>query len=197
MKYTTLLIIRHGQTDWNISGKIQGHIDNSLNEKGHEQALNVASFLKNKNLSFGALYSSDLQRAHQTAQPISEAFSLDVVTTPLLRERQIGAWEGCTKQEWYESHGEHVDFDLDIIPGGEAKTEFLKRVVGQITLIAQNHIGEAIIVVSHAIAIRSYLGYLGYDINQWPPITNTSIITVKYHHAEQPHIELVSIECPG
>ena len=71
MSKTTLFLIRHGQTDWNLAGKIQGHADIPLNVTGKAQAKKVAQFLKKKQASLAALYSSDLQRAHQTAQEIS------------------------------------------------------------------------------------------------------------------------------
>lgn len=189
MESTTLFIIRHGQTDWNIVGKIQGQIDIPLNDTGKEQAQRVASFLKKKNVSFSALYSSDLQRAYQTAQPISKAFSLTTTLTPFLREQHVGIWQGRTRQEMREQHGGH--FDWERVPDGETKTEFLRRIVNHITLIAQNHINESVIIVTHAGAIKNFLVYGGYTINELP---NTALITVKYHHTGEQQIELISIE---
>jgi broad specificity phosphatase PhoE len=195
MKITTLLIIRHGQTDWNIAGKIQGHADVPLNETRQHQALKVASFLKEKNILLSALYSSDLQRAHQTAQSISQVFSLDIKTTPLLREQHGGLWQGKTKQQIAELHGAQ-DAIWEIVPGGETRADFLNRIVNHIALIAQNHPDESVAVVTHAGAIKNFLTHWKYDNNQWPSITNTAIVTVKYYHADEPHIELISIECP-
>jgi probable phosphoglycerate mutase len=195
MKSTILYIIRHGQTDWNIIGKIQGQIDIPLNDEGKEQAERVASFLKKKNASPHALYSSDLQRAHQTAQPISKTFSLNITATPHLRERHVGILQGLTKQQVSELHGKHWENDFDIVPDGETKAEFLKRITNQIALIAENHIDESVVVVTHGHAIRQFITHAGYDKDEWPPITNASIITVKYHHGDKPQIELISIEC--
>lgn len=196
MKSTTLFIIRHGQTDWNLEDKIQGHIDIPLNAQGMEQAQQVASFLKKKNVSFKALYSSDLQRAHQTAQPIAATFSLNIITTPHLRERHVGDLQGLTKQKVRETHGEHFDFDWEVIPGGETKTDFLRRIMNQITLIAQAHVNENVVMVTHGHAIRKLLTFAGYDINEWPAIINASIITVRYHHKDtsEPIIQLISVE---
>ena len=195
MKSTTLFIIRHGQTDWNTIGKIQGHIDIPLNDKGIEQAQSVASFLKKRNMSFDALYSSDLQRAQQTAAPISEAFSLNIITKPHLRERHVGVLQGLTKPQVYEQYGKHWEDVVDTAPGGETKTEFLKRFINQISLIAKNHINESVVIVTHGHAIRQFIAYAGYDKDECPAITNASIITVKYHHADERQIELISIEC--
>jgi 2,3-bisphosphoglycerate-dependent phosphoglycerate mutase len=75
MSTTKLFLIRHGQTDWNLAGKLQGHADIPLNATGKEQAQKVAQFLRKKQISLQALYSSDLQRAHQTAQEISKLFA--------------------------------------------------------------------------------------------------------------------------
>ncbi len=196
MKITTLLIIRHGQTDWNIAGKIQGHTNVPLNETGQQQALKLASFLKGKNILLSALYSSDLQRAHQTAQSISQLFSLNVVTTSLLREQHAGIWQGKTKQEIDELRPDPIDSLWEIVPGGETRADFLNRIVNQIRVIAQNHVDESVVVVTHAGVIKNFLNHLKYDNNQWPSITNTAIVTVKYYHAGEPHIELISIECP-
>lgn len=195
MKTTTLFIIRHGETDWNIIGKIQGHIDIPLNDTGIKQAQLVASCLQKKNVSPAALYSSDLQRAQQTAQPISKLFSLNIITTPDLRERHLGALQGLTKQELHDLHGQYWEDTFDTIPGGETKTELLKRFTNQINLIAKDHINESIVVVTHGHAISQFIAYAGYGKNEWPPITNASIITVTYYHENEPRIEIVSIEC--
>lgn len=195
MKSTTLYIIRHGETDWNIIGKLQGQIDIPLNAQGIEQAKKAASVLKNKNVSLAALYSSDLQRAHQTAHQISELFSLHIITTPHLRERHVGILQGLTKQQVYETHGKHWEDIVDTVAGGETKAELLIRFTNQISLIARNHSNESVAIVTHGHAIRQLIDYAGYDNNEWPPITNASIITLKYHHsADGPQIELISIE---
>ena len=195
MKSTTLFIIRHGETDWNIIGKIQGHIDIPLNDKGMQQAEQVACFLKKKNVSPDALYSSDLQRAHQTALPISKLFSLNVITTPHLRERHLGTLQGLTKQQLHDLHGKDWEDTFDTIPGGETKSELLKRFTNQINLIAKSHINKFIVIVTHGHAIRQFIANIGYGKDKWSSITNASIITIKYHHGDEPKIELISLEC--
>jgi len=194
MKITTLFIIRHGQTDWNLEGKVQGHIDIPLNDEGIKQAQQVAHFLKKKNVPFKALYSSDLQRAHQTAQEISEVCVLNIITTPNLQERHAGVMGGLTKKHIYELYGQGYDFDDEIIPSGEAKTAFMMRTTNQIALIAKAHINESVIVVTHGLVIRNFIAFAGYDKNEWPAITNAAIITVRYHHTDESQIELVSVE---
>ena len=99
---TKIFLIRHGQTAWNLAGKMQGHVDIPLNATGIEQAQRVAHFLKQKQVPLAALYASDLQRAHQTAQEISKLFELEIVLSADLREGHLGKLQGLTKQEMRE-----------------------------------------------------------------------------------------------
>ena len=97
MESTRILLVRHGETDWNASGRIQGHSDTPLNAAGRQQAQRAAQRLAPEPVR--ALYSSDLARAFETATIIGEPLGLTVVTSPRLRERQYGAWEGLTSAE--------------------------------------------------------------------------------------------------
>src|SRR5262245_34226909 len=97
MKVTRFLLVRHGETDWNATGRIQGHSDTPLNAVGREQARRVALRLAREPVR--AVYSSDLARAFETATIIGQPLGLTVVTSARLRERQYGAWEGLTAAE--------------------------------------------------------------------------------------------------
>src|SRR5215471_14440301 len=90
-------LIRHGQTDWNAAGRVQGHTPTDLNEAGRQQAQRLASILAGR--SFAAVISSDLPRAAQTAQVIADALKLKVQQTEALRERSFGTYEGATWEE--------------------------------------------------------------------------------------------------
>jgi len=94
---TRVLVIRHGETAWNRESRIQGHIDIPLNDQGRWQAERLAQALADEPLA--AIYSSDLQRAFDTAQAIAEATGLDVVADETLRERHFGDMEGLTHDE--------------------------------------------------------------------------------------------------
>ena len=93
--------IRHGETPWNAERRLQGHQDIPLNDLGLRQAVAAADYLRrcHARTPFAALISSDLQRARQTAGAIAEALTLDVCTTPGLRERHYGDFEGKTPAE--------------------------------------------------------------------------------------------------
>ena len=92
---TTLLLARHGETDWNREGRWQGGSDTSLNERGREQARELAQQLD----SVDAIYSSDLARAAETAAIIAGTLGVEVRVDPRLRERSFGDWEGLNAEE--------------------------------------------------------------------------------------------------
>jgi len=104
-KTTRILAIRHGETAWNVDTRIQGHLDIPLNDKGRWQAQRVARALATRD-PIHAVYSSDLQRAHATAQAIAAATGAPLATHVGLRERGFGLFEGKTyveiEQTWPE-----------------------------------------------------------------------------------------------
>jgi broad specificity phosphatase PhoE len=89
---TTLILIRHGQTDWNVEGRWQGQADPLLNERGREEARRTARALRR--FEFAALYSSDLRRAIETAQIIAVRMALQIIPELRLREIHLGVWQG-------------------------------------------------------------------------------------------------------
>jgi probable phosphoglycerate mutase len=100
----TLVLVRHGETDWNLTGRAQGHADVPLNATGHRQARAVARVMATFRPS--RLWSSDLARAHQTAEAIAETTGLAVESDQRLREYDVGARSGLTLAELAESHPE-------------------------------------------------------------------------------------------
>ena len=93
----TLLLIRHGETDWNASGRLQGHTDRPLNDYGRRQARELADRLSDD--AIAAIYASDLSRAKETAEIVGARLGLPVVVDADLRERNWGSWEGLTPSE--------------------------------------------------------------------------------------------------
>ena len=91
---TTILLVRHGETDWNLQRRVQGHSDTPLNDNGRAQALALADTLDDVELD--AVYASDLARAFETARIVAERRGLTVTSVPGLRERNFGTWEGLT-----------------------------------------------------------------------------------------------------
>lgn len=152
MSKTHLLIVRHGETDWNRARRFQGSIDIPLNDTGHQQAIRLARRLEK--LTIDAIYSSDLQRCLQTVDPTAQAHGLEVIPTPTLRERNYGLFEGLTLAEIEERHPlvraawGRLDPDY-AIPGGESTRVLYARIVAAIHQIATRHPGQTLLVVTH------------------------------------------------
>jgi probable phosphoglycerate mutase len=149
---TRILLIRHGETSWNRSGRIQGHTDIALSALGEAQAERLAAALADEPLA--AIYSSDLLRARQTAAPLARARGLTPVLDAGLRERSFGRFEGLSWEEIASAHPEDAlrwrrrepDFPVG---GGESLTAFSARCVAALERAAAAHAGACIAVVAH------------------------------------------------
>ena len=152
MQRTHVIIVRHGQTEWNIAGVRQGHLDSALTEKGVAQASALAQRLARER--FTALYSSDLGRAVQTAMAIADVTGHEIVTDPRLRERHLGIFQGLTAEEIMAKYPqERTQFRTlgpdYVIPGGESMRQQVERNVAYLNALAAKHRGEQIVVVPH------------------------------------------------
>ena len=149
---TMLWLIRHGETSWNAEGRVQGQTDVPLSEVGHAQARAVAALFAGRRID--ALYSSDLQRVTQTAQPAAQALGLAIRVEPLLRERHYGMFETLTyaevkvrhPQEYARFRAHDPEFDFR---GGEGLRAFFERSVACLAGIATRHAGEDVLVFTH------------------------------------------------
>jgi len=156
---TTLLLARHGETDWNRELRIQGSSDIALNELGRQQAGYLAQELTDVDLD--AIYASDLSRASATAAAVAATHGLEVRLDPRLRERSFGSWEGLTRE------------DLDALPqgshhDGETDDEVRARMLAAVRDIAAAHPGEQVLVVSHGGALNTLWHHaLGVRIERW------------------------------
>src|SRR5947209_10133780 len=137
----TLLLVRHGETDWTADGRLQGHTDRPLNDHGRHQAAELAERLAREGAV--AVYASDLAGAKETAEIVAARLRLPVVTDPDLRERNWGSWEGLTPAE-----RDRIVFE------GEPPEAHRARVVGAIERIAERHPGQHVIVVTHGGSMR-------------------------------------------
>ncbi|MBI3911166.1 MAG: histidine phosphatase family protein [Armatimonadetes bacterium] len=156
-----LLLVRHGESIWNCEGRIQGCTDVPLSEMGREQARRVAARLPN--CGAAALYSSDLQRAVQTAEPIAAALSLPIATEPGLREVAFGRWEGLTLVEARARYPEEwAAYEADPIrnrpEGGERLEALQARAVRAMERLLARHTGQTVLIVAHGGSIRAVLG---------------------------------------
>jgi alpha-ribazole phosphatase len=153
---TTLYLIRHGRTDWNDAGRYQGQADPPLNAQGRAQARALAQALRS--VPFDAIYSSDLARAHETAQALAEVTGLSVQLDPRLREIHQGEWEGLLASEiqarypalWEQWHRAPLTVRL---PGGETLQELEARFTAALDDISAAHPEGTVAVFLHKIAI--------------------------------------------
>jgi len=178
---TTLLLVRHGETDWNRDGRWQGHSDTQLNDAGREQACRVAGELGNVDV----IYSSDLARARETADIIAAQLGdLEVKVDRRLRERSFGAWEGRTASEiesefaeqharWRAGNGAGADDAEPFDTFGDRVRHFLEDLLAK-------HPGETVLVVAHGGSIRvihALAGGLDYvrDHRSIPGVPNCTV----------------------
>ncbi len=153
MDSTHILAIRHGETDWNVNNRIQGHIDIALNAQGMWQARQVGHALAQDTLH--AVYASDLQRALVTAQHIASHHQLNVSSLPGLRERHYGLFEGLTWSEIQATYPEDAGLWKNRVPdwtpenGGESLIMLHQRVEHMVNRLASEHIGQQIAIVTH------------------------------------------------
>jgi probable phosphoglycerate mutase len=153
---TTLLLARHGETDWNSERRWQGHADQPLNERGREQAREIAAELAGRRID--AIYASDLWRARETAEIVAERLGLPVGLERDLREVDVGEWSGLVHTEIETRFPEGFRRWQQGLHGwadGETYDAMGVRVVGALRAIAARHPGETVLVVSHGGAIRA------------------------------------------
>ncbi|HEX8174721.1 MAG TPA: histidine phosphatase family protein [Pyrinomonadaceae bacterium] len=152
MDSTRIFLVRHGQSQGNAEGRFGGHTATPLSARGRRQAEAAARALASEKIT--AIYSSDLQRATQTAEPLSRLTGLEVRRTTAFRERGVGVIEGLTFEEAAEQHPEHYaalirrDFE-HVILGGESYRQMLDRASEKLDHAIEQHRGGRICVFSH------------------------------------------------
>jgi len=166
---TTLLLARHGESDWNRARRWQGFADRPLTARGRAQAAALAERLEKFPLD--AVYSSDLVRAGSTAQAVAEAQGLDVVQLPALREVDVGEWQGLTRDE---AENRFPDGFRRWQAGGtgwekgETYGEMSARVLKAVTGITGDHEGGRVLIVSHGGPMRAiHAAALGIEVETY------------------------------
>ena len=169
---TTILLVRHGQTEWNRIERFRGRYDVKLNMTGIEQARRTAQRIV-KHWKPTGIYSSPLKRATQTAEKIAQVCNQKVEPNLGLIDIDYGEWQGLTPIEarekwteqisnWYE-HPERV-----VIPGGESLTKVQDRAITFITTVATQHADQTIVIISHTVVNRLILlNVLGLGIERF------------------------------
>jgi probable phosphoglycerate mutase len=167
---TTLLLARHGETDWNREGRYQGWADPPLNEAGREQARRLRDQLRET--PFDAVYSSDLRRAHETAEIVAAPHDVPVIADPGLREIDVGSWSGLTHAELEQR------FPGAERPDGETREQHLARVLATVERIARVHPGERLLIVTHGGSMRALRSHASDE--PFHPIENCGVIELHF-----------------
>ncbi len=190
---TRIILVRHGETDWNKQERMQGQTDVPLSSQGRLQADKVAKRLKEEPIS--AVYSSDLSRAYHTAKTIADEHRLSVTKDADLREVDFGLWEGLHRKNVLENYKEmyhawlHRPFEVRP-PEGENFKEVQERAHKALLTIAKRHENETIVMVAHGGMIKSiickYLDGGFWDYAQG----NTAVNIVEY---EEDQLDFISL----
>ncbi|HMN20079.1 MAG TPA: histidine phosphatase family protein [Ottowia sp.] len=176
MQATRILLVRHGETDWNRDARVQGHEDIALNAAGRRQARCLAAALAAAD-PIDAVFSSDLARALETARPCAEAIGAPLQPTPALRERHFGLYQGRrfvdvrAEQPAQAERWRRRDPDWAPPGGGESLQQFRDRIVPAVQALAARHLDRHIAVFTHGGALdvlyRAATGLGLQDARTW------------------------------
>ncbi len=169
---TRIILARHGETDWNLERRVQGHADAPLNDTGRAQARALAAALAADRID--AVYSSDLLRAHETARIVAQPRGLEVTAIRDLRERHFGTWEGLTDDEIFARYPEASSGSWG---DGETREQMTRRVLDALSRISESHPDGHVLVVSHGGPLRAVLVHCGVDGTG--PIENCRVVRVE------------------
>jgi broad specificity phosphatase PhoE len=181
MPVTKLFLIRHGQSAGNAEGRFGGHGPTPLSKLGERQAEMTARALSKEGIH--VIYSSDLHRAVQTAEPLAKLLKLPVHQTPAFRERHVGVLEGLTfdesKAEFPRDYYALVNRNIHhVITEGESYRHLLRRTTGELRDILKRHSGDRIAIYSHTGAIcfmtLNLMGAIKRDTRQTPWIVTSN-----------------------
>jgi probable phosphoglycerate mutase len=177
---TRVIVIRHGETEWNVAARIQGHGNSPLTAAGLAQAQALARRLALER--FDVLIASDLGRTMQTAQAVATLCRRDIVPDARLRERNYGAAEGLTYDEidrrFPDAFARRGEVDPDYaIPGGESRRQFHDRVTAAFESLVREHAGKSVVVVTHGGVLATFYRHvhdIGLSSPHRIPIANAS-----------------------
>lgn len=183
---TRIILVRHGETQWNKEGRYQGQIDTDLSDRGKEQGELLGEALKG--IKIDIAYSSPLKRAFETAQAGLKYHDLEIGIVPGLTEISHGTWEGLLSSELKETHGVlveqwHATPHLVQMPEGENLQQVQARAMAAIEELAEKHEGQTVLVVSHDATNKAIIcGALGIDLSRFWQVKqdNTCINVLEY-----------------
>lgn len=199
---TTLYLVRHGQTVWNLEQRFQGHLDIPLDDLGQRQAEAVATALRARQVPFQAVYASDLIRAAHTAAIIGAPLGLRPIVTPALREIDCGIWAGRSVPEIERQFPGQLQAWNDgvesfTLPGGESIPLVQRRAAAYIRRVIDSGPGQTVAVVAHGMVLttllvdllgwdlretwhgsRRLMGNTGFSVVIWDPLNGTASLPV-------------------
>lgn len=167
-----LYFIRHGQTDWNVQGKIQGSYDSELNENGIMQAEALGEHIRNSNINFSKIYSSKQKRAYKTAEILGKVTNIECLPYDGLEEIDMGAWEGLSwkevKETYPREYGEwYINRRYTKIPNGESYNDMLERVLDALHEIIEVSKDGNVAIVTHSAVVMCLQCYItGTDFRE-------------------------------
>lgn len=176
---TIICLIRHGQTDWNKQKRIQGRINNQLNETGKKQVLDVGKILKEKDPNWDIIIASPLDRAIESANIIAKELNYtdDIIINSKVIEREFGNAEG----EYITDYIYDKITNDDVI-GLEKSYELQKRAYDALLLIASTYPGKKILIATHSHFIKGFFTSISKDYTFTSPLYNASL---NYVHIEE------------
>ena len=189
MTRRTLYFFRHGQTDWNLERRLQGHKDIPLNATGLEQAEDLS--LRCIGLGIERVVSSDLARAAQTARAVTRKLNVPLELTSRLRECNMGEMEGKTLEEfgqelgperlaeWFGHAATREELEARL-PGGESRGELAQRVLDEVEHVLASRHERVIAFSSHGGALRRALGVLFGEREELQRIANTALYEISH-----------------
>ena len=189
---TTFYIVRHGETEWNVSLRMQGQSDSPLTKVGIKQAEDLANSLRH--IVFDAVFSSDLLRAQKTAEIVTQEKKIVVKTTEALRERSFGRFEGKPSAEFHKELKEYWDeyeklldeqkfkYKFPTEPDIHSDEELTERLTTFLREVAIVYQGKTVLIMTHGGVMRSFLVHLGYGTPAeltWGTVKNSGYIRLE------------------
>jgi broad specificity phosphatase PhoE len=187
-KLKTIFLFRHGETDWNREGRMQGSVDIPLNQTGREQAARLHAFFKDNPVD--VVLSSDLSRARETAEIAVSALDIPIVLEPRLRETKLGDAEGLTPDEFAKRFGEELlarwrdsgESGMNVrFPNGESKAEHLARVIEGLSDFLHSTPHSRIAVATHGGAMRRIIHHILPDLEHAVMVGNCVVYRLIYN----------------
>lgn len=189
---TTLILVRHGQSQANLERRFAGHTNAKLTETGIEQAKLTAQYIKD-NYNISKVYASDLSRAYETGKGISNLLGIEIIKNENLREIYAGKWEGMPFTDIQNTYAEDYSIWLNDIGNakctdGESTQELAERFIPAITEIAKENDGQTVAIATHATTIRVTQSMLQTgslsEMKNIPWVTNASVSELKYDNGK-------------